>query len=609
MCGILGTINQPFDAAVLNLIHHRGPDDSGILAMDVGEHRVTLGQTRLAIVDLSPAGHQPMEAPGEKRALVFNGEIYNHADLRRQLGGIAFRGSCDTETVLHWLGARGLRGLAALNGIFALAYMDACQGKLYLARDPFGVKPLYYYADTGRFVFSSEIKPIRNLVEDRLDVSHLAEVLRLRYSPSPDTLFEKIKKVRPGHVIEVDMRSGALAAREIPVLPEPPSKTTISFQSALETYGELFDRAVERQLMSDVEVAVLLSGGVDSALVAASAQRRSPRKMKAFTVGYAERDQSDEISDAAETAALLGLEHHVTRIGCDDFFGSFRKLISIVEEPIATTSIIPMFYLSELAARSVKVVLSGQGADESTGGYRRYQAEVIHDLIPPFIRRALTRLPAEFNTRNDVTRRALSSAGIADDVERFLASYSVFNGTEIENLIGRGDKLSASRLSYFYDLLQCKERRRTVERMMALDLRMNLADDLLMYTDKVTMHHSIECRVPLLDLELVRFIESLPSGHRVRLGRGKHIHKQFGRRVLPARIVGRRKKGFLSPGSAWFRRTGVLRELLLDRRSRFSDYFDLKTVERCLQEHESGHSRERHLFLLLSINYWMADFL
>ena len=196
--------------------------------------------------------------------------------------------------------------------------------------------------------------------------------------------------------------------------------------------------------------------------------------------------------------------------GCDDFFGSFRKLVSIVEEPIATTSIIPMFYLSELAAKSVKVVLSGQGADESTGGYRRYQAEVVHDLIPQFVRRALAGLPAEFNTRNDVTRRALSAVGIAGDIERFLASYSVFSGTEIERLVGRPDKLSATRLSYFYDLLRCKERRRTVERMMALDLRMNLSDDLLMYTDKVTMHHSLPCRVPLLDLELVRFLESLP---------------------------------------------------------------------------------------------------
>ena len=435
MCGILGTINQPFDAGILSLIHHRGPDDSGFLAMDVGEHRVTLGHTRLAIVDLSPAGRQPMEAPGERRALIFNGEIYNHGELRRQLGPIAFRGSCDTETVLHWLGDRGLRGIPALNGIFAIGYVDACEGKLYLARDPFGVKPLYYYADPKRFIFSSEIKPIRELVEDRLDVSHLAEVLRLRYSPSPDTLFEKIRKVRPGHVVEVDMRSASLAIREIPVLPQPPSKVILSFQSALETYGELFDRAVERQLMSDVEVAVLLSGGVDSALVAASAQRSMPRKMKAFTVGYAEQDASDEISDARETAALLGLEHHVTRIGCDDFFGSFRKLVSIVEEPIATTSIIPMFYLSELAAKSVKVVLSGQGADESTGGYRRYQAEVVHDLIPQFVRRALAGLPTEFNTRNDVTRRALSAVGIAGDIERFLASYSVFSGTEIERLV------------------------------------------------------------------------------------------------------------------------------------------------------------------------------
>jgi asparagine synthase (glutamine-hydrolysing) len=608
MCGILGTVNQPFDPDVLDLLRHRGPDGSGVLSTDTGTHRITLGHTRLAIVDLSPTGHQPMDTRCGRSALVFNGEVYNHSELRQLLGGIDFRGSSDSETVLEWLTARGVPGLAEMNGIFGLAWVDVPAGRLYLARDPFGVKPLYYYADSRRCVFASEIKPIRRLVEDEIDLSNVAEVLRFRSSPSPDPLFSNIRKVRPGHVIEVDLSGAELAVRERSYIPEPPKTAAIPFRDALHTYGALFKRSVERQLMSDVEVGLLLSGGIDSALVGTFAQRHSQYRMKAFTVGYAEADDSDEVCDASETAAALGVEHHVTRISGDDFLSGVRNLVSIIEEPLATTSIVPMFYLSRLAAQHVKVVLSGQGADETGGGYRRYQAEVLHDFVPPFVTRLLGRLPHEIRTKNEALRRGLKSFGIANEVDRFLDVYSVFSSSEIQGLIGRPDERSATRISYFFDLLRCRERSHSVEKMMALDLRMNLADDLLLYTDKVTMHHSLECRVPLLDLELVRFIESMPADYRVRMRRGKYIHKQFGRTVLPSAIVNRRKKGFLSPAGAWFRRKNSVRDILLDRTSRFAGYFDLQAVERLLRDHEAGHNRERHIFLLLNLNYWMAEF-
>lgn len=608
MCGILGSVDQPFDQNLVNLLRHRGPDGSGLWTADVGQHRVTLGHTRLAILDLTPTGHQPMQTRCGQAALVFNGEVYNHHEFRQQLGPIDFRGSSDSETVLEWLAARGPKGLVPLNGIFGMAWLDVPAARLYLARDPFGVKPLYYYSDSRRFVFASEIRPIRRLVEDEIDLSNVAEVLRFRYSPSPDTLFSKIRKVRPGHVVEVDLSGTELSVIETSYLPEPPDRASTPFRDAVHTYGSLVERAVERQLMSDVEVGMLLSGGIDSALVGTFAQRHSPYRMKAFTVGYTEADDTDEVGDAAETSAALGLEHHVTRISGDDFLSGVRQLVSIIEEPLATTSIVPMFYLSRLAAEHVKVVLSGQGADETVGGYRRYQAEVLHDFVPRFVTRLLGRLPHDVRLKNDALRRGLKSFAIANDMDRFLDVYSVFDSSEIEALIGRPDDRSASRIRYFFDLLRCRERSRSVEKMMALDLRMNLADDLLLYTDKVTMHHSLECRVPLLDLELVRFVESLPVDYRVRLRRGKFIHKQFGSSVLPAAIVNRRKKGFLSPAGAWFRRKSTVREILLDRTSRFASYFDLQAVERLLRDHEAGHNRERHIFLLLNLNYWMAEF-
>ncbi|MBN2475606.1 MAG: asparagine synthase (glutamine-hydrolyzing) [Pirellulales bacterium] len=607
MCGILGTIDLPLDEPTLDLIRHRGPDDHGIVEVTVGGHRVTLGHRRLAIVDLSEAGHQPMQTTCGRYSLVFNGEVYNHQELRRQLPDVPFRGHSDTETILNAMACQGTDAVARFNGIFALAFVDSVRGTLVLARDPFGVKPLYYWQGAGTFVFSSELKPMLRLVRATLDPASLAELLRLRYLPAPDTLFQGMKKVRPGHLVEIDLASGDLSTSEEPYAAVAPEYSHCEYGEALEEYGRLFESAVRRQLMSDVEVGVLLSGGVDSALVASIAQRHCHGRLKAFTVGFTDRDQADETEDARDTADRLGLEHRVTRIGFDDFLGSVRKCVSIVEEPLATTSLIPMHYLAELAASEVKVVLTGQGADEPLGGYGRYQGELYQRFLPSPLLRLAGPLASLVGVKNDRIVRGLSSLGERFDSERFLSVYSVFSDAEIRGLIGCHDRRSLARLRYFYDLLDCRRRRHSVESMMSIDLRMNLADDLLLYTDKVTMHHSLECRVPILDLELVRFVESLPAKYRVQLGRGKVIHKDYARSMLPESIVRRKKKGFQSPTTAWFRNGNGLREILLDKSSRFSCFFDLAEVEKVLRKHAGGHNRERHLFLLLAICCWMEE--
>jgi asparagine synthase (glutamine-hydrolysing) len=611
MCGILGTINRPFDDSVLNLIRHRGPDDASTDAMTVGPSRVMLGHRRLSIVDLSPAGRQPMATPCGNYTIVFNGEIYNHLDLRSEIQGEPFRGHSDTETILFYLARHGIRAVRQFNGIFAFGLVDAEKGKLYLARDPFGIKPLYYWSDAGSLVFSSEIRPVQKLVGDSIEPSNLAELLRLRYLPAPDTLFKNIRKVRPGHIVEIDLRSLPLTAREYPFVESASTERAAVPPRAelVERYGFLLEQAVTRQLMSDVEVGVFLSGGIDSALVAHFAQRHAPYKMKAFTVGFSEQHETDEIAEAGETAGVTGLDHHEVRIGFREFVETIPRITAIVEEPLATTSVVPMFHLSRLAAQHVKVVLSGQGADEAFGGYRRYQAEMFRGFVPSFAVPPLQAAARWAGFRNDTLLRGLDSIGEPDDVRRFLQVYSVFSPDQIQKLTGYPETRAAGRIRYFFDLLRCSTRRRAVERMMALDLRMSLADDLLLYTDKITMHHSIECRVPLLDLELVKFIEALPCRYRLGLWRGKVLHKQFARRVLPDSIVRRRKKGFLSPTNTWFRKQrDLVRGLLLDRSSRFSSYFDLKGVNGVLDEHANGFNRERQIFLLLGVYYWLADF-
>lgn len=604
MCGILGTVNIPFDQAALDLIRHRGPDASGIAQMTVGRHLVTLGHRRLSILDLSAAGHQPMRTPDRRYAIVYNGEIYNHADLRESFQN--YRGHSDTETILYDLANRGIRSAARFNGIFAFCLVDCAAQKIYLARDPFGVKPVYYRACERTLAFSSELRGIRRFFDDPLDLESMAELLRLRYLPSPDTLFANVRKLRPGHIAEIDLSRAELQVTEYPFIERRAAAVPVKNRSeAVERYGSLVNRAVERQLLSDVEVGVFLSGGVDSAMIAALAQKTAPYQLKAFTVGFAGQTSADEIQDAAETARSVGLEHHSVRVSFRNFVDLLPGINAIIEEPLATTSIVPMFYLSKLAASHVKVVLSGQGADETLGGYRRYQIELLRRFVPRLALPALRKLPLH----NDAIVRGIDSLGEVDDVRRFETVYSVFSDPQIRRLIGCGSGRAGDRIRYGFDLWRCAEERHSVERMMNLDTRMNLSDDLLLYTDKITMHHSLECRVPLLDLDLVQFIQSLPRQYRIGLGKGKRIHKWYAQQLLPRTIVNRKKKGFLSPTREWFDSPGLLREILLDRSSRFSSYFDLREVGQILKAHEAGENRERHIFLLLNLHYWMADFL
>lgn len=607
MCGILGTINRSFDESVLDLIQRRGPDGSGICTQAVGKHQVTIGHRRLAILDLSAAGQQPMWTPNGQFGIVFNGEVYNHLDLRKQIREVDFRGHSDTETILHDIARRGILAVRDFNGIFAFGLLDAAHQKLYLARDPFGVKPLYYTLNNNTLAFSSEIRPIRALIDATPDSAHLAKLLRLRYVPAPDTLYTTIKKVRPGHIVEIDLAHPTLAVRDYPYIAPPVTGSTLPFNEAIEQYGVLFEQAIQRQMLSDVEVGVLLSGGVDSALVAALAGKNASYRIKAFTVGFTDDDDADETACARETAELLGMEYFETRISFNEFLSNIRICTEIVEEPLATTSMIPMHSLSQLAARNVKVVLSGQGADEALGGYGRYRGERIRMLYPGAPFDLLHGLARSCGLRNEQMLRGLRTFGKKEDIDRFITAYTVFGDDDISALIGEHESNLAEQFQYYYDLLNCRSMGTSVERMMSLDLRMNLSDDLLLYTDKITMHHSLECRVPMLDIELVRFIESLPASYRVGLRNGKIIHKKFSGRVLPKRIVNRKKKGFASPTKRWFK-NGILRDILGDSSSRFATYFDLREVDRIITEHENGFNRERHLFLLLSIFYWLAEY-
>lgn len=443
-----------------------------------------------------------------------------------------------------------------------------------------------------------------------LNLDSLGILLRLRYNPAPDTLHQGIEKVRAGHYLSIDLNDNIVSldnhlyARCVPEV-----KLSETGEGSLSIrYGKTLEAAVERQLLADVEIGILLSGGIDSALVASIAQQHSKTQLKAFTIGFEGEHVEDEIEDAQKTAEFIGLEHHYKTISFTDFLAMIKHCTKIVEEPLATTSMIPMFYLAQLASQHVKVVLTGQGADEPLGGYTRYKAELIGSRIPRMFKSfapGLSQFAGGFTTN---LKRALKSVNIKDDVERFLSIYEVFTRKEIFQMIGHNEDEAIDRIRYAYRTLACHRLKEPVERMMSLDSRLNLADDLLTYTDKITMHFSMECRVPFLDLELVHFVESLPRNKKLNIRSGKLIHKHFARQLLPDHIINRRKKAFQSPTDKWFReQSNSLEDILLAKNSYFAEVFHQDKVSEILTQHKKGENREKEIFLLLSIYFWMES--
>jgi asparagine synthase (glutamine-hydrolysing) len=323
MCGILGSINIPATPGYLDDIKHRGPDAEGAKSFCVNNHLVNLLHRRLSIVDLSEAGSQPMLSIDNKGCIVFNGEIYNHNEIRTALSETKYRGHSDTESILNLFRNKNINeALGELNGIFGIAYLDIENQKLFLARDRYGVKPLYYYYGAGKLVFSSEIRPIKSVINTEIDRGTLLNSMRMRYTPSPFTIYNEISKVEPGQLITIDLSVNNLAIQKEYFVKTPDKIGSVQgdYRKLIQTYGDFFEKAVERQLMADVDIGILLSGGVDSALVAAIAKQKTNGAIKAFTVGFEDQNSGvDEIAYAQQTADIIGLEHHATKISFSDF--------------------------------------------------------------------------------------------------------------------------------------------------------------------------------------------------------------------------------------------------------------------------------------------------
>jgi asparagine synthase (glutamine-hydrolysing) len=619
MCGIAGQFNflnhEPVDQDVIrrmtSSIAHRGPDDEGyFISRSIG-----LGFRRLSIIDLS-GGHQPMSDDAGTTWVVFNGEIYNFKELRSVLerAGHHFRTSSDTEVIVHGYKQWGTGVFERLNGMFGLAIWDAERRRLVVARDAMGIKLVYYTNTGGRLTFGSEIRAViaaNDQVRPPVDPVALSRFLQFRYTPSPSTIFEGIRKLAPGTMLIAE--NGECREQTWYQYTPVPFAHEKEDDEAAHELLDLYKGAVKRHLLSDVPVGILLSGGLDSGLLLALMNEHGA-DWPAYTVGYGESFQDDELVDAAQTAAILGARHIPVRLDREEFERTLPMIVQCLEEPIASSSIVPMYLVCKRAREDVKVALIGQGPDELFGGYRRHFGlhygkswRSLHPALRHVIGAAVNCLP-----RSESAKRGVYSLGIEDRLSRYQHVFSLVPAETITGLFHDG-MLPAGHeeagVDYWADLLPQMEHLDDLGGLQHLELRSSLPDELLMFGDKLSMAHGLEVRVPYLDRTVVEFAQRLDAGMKIRNGNGKWLHRRVARQFLPPSILGRKKRGFaVNVVDEWFHSSldGVLSDLLLDRGSLMFDLLRVEPVHRLLESHRSGkEDNHKLLFSLAMFEQWL----
>jgi asparagine synthase (glutamine-hydrolysing) len=618
MCGICGQYNFGNGAPVLRQdiermarsIAHRGPDDEGYHI----DGPLGLGFRRLSIIDLE-GGHQPMSDPEESVWVVFNGEIYNFPELRRELEGYGyvFRTSCDTEVIVHGYKQWGDGVFDHLNGMFGLAIWDSCRKRFILARDRFGIKLVYYKVDRGRLYFGSEIRAVVAAKDEKpnVDPCSLNLFIRYRYTPSPNTIFENIRKLASGTMLVCE--GGTCSVRQWYKYEPVPFSPMKSDADAQEELLELYKRSLKRHLLSDVPLGLLLSGGMDSALLLAL-MKLGGDSWRTYTVGYGSGFADDELSDAAETAALFSSQHTAVKLDRGAFEEALPHIVACLEEPIASSSIVPMYFVCQRARQDVKVALMGQGPDELFGGYRRHLGVRYGALwagLPGWVRSAVSSAVGAL-PRNETLKRGVYALDIPERLKRYQHVLSLMPGNRVdslfrEGLIGpdTGDKI----LECWQDLAPLMKQTDELGGFQFLELRSTLPDELLMYADKLSMAHGLEVRVPYLDKEIVEYVERLSASFKVRAGSRKWLHRQVCQDFLPEPILRRKKRGFaVNVVDDWFRDAmrNKMEEILLDGSSRINAYLRSSAVREMLQQHQSGQSdNHKVLFSLVVFEHWI----
>lgn len=629
MCGICGIIykdkSRPVERALLERmterLHHRGPDDSGYYL----QGNVGLGHRRLTIVDLK-TGHQPLSNEDENLWIVYNGEVYNHLDLRKNLEatGHRYRTSSDTETILHAFEEYGTESLQKLRGMFAFAIYDIKGDQLTLVRDRIGIKPVYYIDTPAFFAFASEIKSLLEISEVHRSVDYhaLMQILALKYTTDDSTLFAGIKKLEPGHYLE--LKQGVLSVVKYYDFFQIQQDQSIGEQDAVERFRTLFDESVRLRLMADVPLGMFLSGGIDSSVIAARMANMVDRPISTFSVAFAERE-ANELYYARQAAEKTKANHHEVTMTPEDFFRLWPQMVYHEDEPIAHPSSIALYVVAELASKHVKVVLTGEGSDELLGGYERYYQtlynlkadRLIFSVLPRVFKKALFRpmidlLPYSFPYRNKAVRTFLYLDSNLETI--FLDNYSTFARAQLTQIIsGNGWVGEEPSLVYrgFREHFDRSQQPSLLGKLLYADIKTYLLE-LLMKQDQMSMAASIESRVPFLDHEMVEFAFTLPDKMKIKGFSTKRILRMALGDQIPHEILTRPKAGFPVPIRRWFKNEYYqpLWNLVMSKDSFCSQIFDRKKLETYFKLHREGkYNYSDQIWTLGNLELWHRVFI
>jgi asparagine synthase (glutamine-hydrolysing) len=602
MCGIVGLArvdSGPVDPAALaracDILARRGPDGQGSFR----EAGVAFGHRRLSILDLSPAGAQPMQSPDGRYVIVHNGEVYNHLELREELGG-HWRGTSDTETILAAFARSGPRCVERMHGMFAFAIWDRAERSLFAARDRMGVKPFFYHASDERFAFASRPRALLELLPDlprALDAQALRLYLEAGYVPAPRSIFAGVEKLLPGHHLR--WQGGRLALErywDYADLEPEPAWEQRGEEDLLDELEEIVERSVRWRLLSDVPLGAFLSGGIDSTVVVGAMRRLATGRVKTFTIGFEERAY-DESPHAAAVARHLDTEHHSERLSVDHLLELLPTFASEYDEPFYDVSAFPTLALSRMARKHVTVSLSGDGGDELFGGYHYYPlvASIARLRALPArgtLARGLAWLPSH---RLRLLGGALAQPGDATAFAFMRGVAKDFEPVLSPELLARTDGLG---VWFEREAARQPARLAAAERGMRLDCRFTLPDDYLVKVDVASMAFSLESREPLLDQDLVAWGLRLPLAWKLRGGRNKWLLRRLAARYVPAALLDRPKQGFVVPTDRWLR--GPLREWARERCEEDALFakvpLERAAVRRLFALHQSG-ARDVHPLL------------
>jgi len=626
VCGIYGQLtdselNVRRAEESTDFLAHRGPDERGTVLRG----NVFLGMRRLSIIDLS-GGQQPIWNEDQTCCAVYNGELYNFLELRPELEsrGHFFRSRSDTEVVLHAYEEWGPDCLRRFNGMFAFAIWDERASRLFLARDRIGEKPLYYYQDSKRLIFGSEIKAILAdpVVPRRLNPRGLANFLAFGHAVAPETIYQGIYKLLPGHyLIARDAQIRTSRYWDVGDEAQLPVGSILTEAECAERILSLLDDSVRRRMVADVPVGAFLSGGVDSSAIVALMKRHASGPVKTFSLGFSIGGAYNELSDARLVAKYLGTEHYELHVEHVDLIQTLRTLVYHYDEPFADAAAFPLYLLSRFAREHVKVVLSGDGGDELFGGYRRYALDrfaSFYQRLPAALTTRLIPALAGNLPRLRRTKRFFRTLCLSDPARRYASWLTAFT-PEMQTELLAADLRAATAghdparpYHHYYHALNRNTANDHLNRLMYVDLKTLLVDGYMEKVDKATMACSLEARVPLLDHRLVELAFQIPSRFKISGRSLKRILKLAVRDLLPVSVLRKPKHGFAVPLDPWFR--GKLKdfsfEVLLDGRTRQRGYFNTEYIERLWREHVGGrHVWTDHLWALLNFELWHRVYL